>query len=298
MVTGSSGAAGARKVSLELARCDRPIGTAALVEPDATSAQLLTQVGLSSPIPLLRLMMAQSNCFQVVDRGAAMGTIEKEDALARSGMLRQGSTTARGRLVTVQYLLTPNVVFSNPNAGGAELGAAIGGLFGPVGVVAGALAGSIRLQQAQAALFLTDAQSGVQTAVAEGAAEVKDFGGMVGIGGWGGGLAGIGGVAGYGNTAEGKLIAAALMDAHNKLVEHVSVSRPNLPDRQMRAVATPKDVALVRGIQVELQTRGYYRSGIDGIYGPGTATAIRHYQKDNGLLEDGQPTPQLLDHLR
>lgn len=58
---------------------------------------------------------------------------------------------------------------------------------------------------AQTVLFLNDAKTGLQVAAAEGSASVKDFGGL---GGWGGGIAG-----GYGNTAEGKLIAAAFFDA-------------------------------------------------------------------------------------
>ncbi|MGF1464441.1 MAG: CsgG/HfaB family protein [Maricaulaceae bacterium] len=174
--------------------------------------------------------MAQSNCFQVIDRGAALQNIQQEDALAQSGLLRSDSTTARGRLITTQYLITPNVVFSNPNAGGVNAGAILGGLVGgSAGALVGGLAGSVRVQEAQTALFLTDAQTGVQTGVAEGSARVRDFGGGAGLGGFGGGIAGFGGLSGYGNTAEGKLIAAAFLDAHNKLVGQVRATQPNLP---------------------------------------------------------------------
>ena len=126
-------------------------------------------------------------------------------------------------------LITPNVLFSNPNAGGYRALGAFGGLLpGPAGALAGAL-GSIRIQEAQAVLFLTDAQTGMQQAAAEGSARVKDFGGAGGLAGLGGVFAGLGGVSGYGNTAEGKLVVAALLDAHNKLVEQVRATRPNLP---------------------------------------------------------------------
>lgn len=243
MVTGSGGAAGAQGAAASLPRCDRPLGTAALVEPEAHALSLLNSVGLQSPTPLLRLMMAQSNCFQVVDRGAALGNLQTEDQLRASGMLQQGSTTARGRMVTVQYLITPNVIFSNPNAGGYNALGALGGLFGAGGAIAGAVAGSVRIQEAQTALFLTDAQSGVQTGVAEGSAKVRDFGGASGLGGFGGGIAGLGGIGGYGNTAEGKLIAAALLDAFNKLVVQVQAARPNLPPVQSQSKATPQQSA-------------------------------------------------------
>ena len=80
--------------------------------------------------------MAQSNCFRVVDRGAALSSIQTEDALAQSGMLQSGSTTARGRMITTQYLLTPNVVFSNQDAGGLNALGALGGYFGGAGALA------------------------------------------------------------------------------------------------------------------------------------------------------------------
>lgn len=297
-VTGSGGSAGAQGASASLERCAQPLGTAALVEPDAQAMQLLGSVGLQSPIPLLRLMMAQSNCFQVVDRGAALSNIQTEQALANSGMLQQGSTTARGRMVTTQYLITPNVIFSNQNAGGANAGAALGGLLGTGGALFGSLAGSMRVQEAQTVLFMTDAQTGIQTGVAEGSAKVRDFGGAAGLGGFGSGIAGFGGISGYGNTAEGKLIAAAFLDAHNKLVQQVRATQPNLPTVTSGAQAERGNVELVRGIQAELKRRNYYSSSIDGIYGRITGEAISAYQRDNNLPVDGQPSQALLTHIR
>lgn len=297
-VTGSTGSAGTQGASSNLERCDRPLGTAALVEPDANALGLLNSVGLQSPIPLLRLMMAQSNCFEVVDRGAALRNIQMEQGLAGSGMLQQGSTTARGRMITTQYLITPNVVFSNPNAGGANAGAAIGSLFGRGGALFGGLAGSIRIKEAQTVLFMTDAQTGRQSGAAEGSAKVQDFGGAAGLGGWGGGVAGIAGISGYGNTAEGKLIAAAFLDAHNKLVHQVRATHTNLPTVLPTAQAEPGNVELVTAVQSELKRRGYYTAAVDGIYGRGTNAAIATYQRENNLQIDGQPSTTLLAHLR
>jgi hypothetical protein len=144
-------------------------------------------------------------------------------------MLEQGATTAHGRMRASQYLITPNVIFSNPNAGGYGAVGALGSLLpGPAGVLTGAI-GRIRIKEAQTVLFLTNAQTGVQTAAAEGSARVKDFGGAGGLAGFLSPVAGLGGISGYGNTAEGKLVAAALLDAHNKLVTQVRATRPNLP---------------------------------------------------------------------
>jgi hypothetical protein len=296
MVSGSSGEAGTQGASHQLQRCARPLGTAALVEAAPEDLTALQSIGLASPLPLMRLIMAQSNCFTVVDRGAALSNIQQEEALRQGGMLRSGSATARGRMVTTQYLLTPNVIFSNPNAGGGAMGAALGGFLGPGGALAGAALGSIRIKETQTTLFLTDAQSGVQVGVAEGSAKVTDFGGLGGLGGFGGGVAGLGGVSGYGNTAEGKLIAAALLDAHNKLVAHMGATTSNTLYEQRRGSATKS--ALVADIQGELVRHGYLAGGADGLMGPKTQTAIQEYQRAQGLLVDGQATQPLLDHMR
>jgi phage tail protein X len=226
-VSGSGGSAGAQGASGQMVHCTRSLGTAALVEPNSQDAASLTQLGLQSPLPLLRLIMAQSGCFRVVDRGAALNNMQQEVGLAQNGMLKNGSATAQGRMLAAQYLLTPSVIFSNPDAGGANMGSALGGLF-PGGALVGALAASMRVQEAQTTLFVTDAQSGEQVAVSEGSARVRDFGGAAGLGGFGGGIAGFAGVAGYGNTAEGKLIAAALLDGFNKLVTQIQATRGNL----------------------------------------------------------------------
>lgn len=234
-VQGSAGAAGAR--SSNLAACTTPIGTAALIEPDARVSSLLSRVGLGSPLPLLRLMMQQSNCFQVVDRGAAMASLEQEDRLARDGMLDRNSQTARGRMVAVQYLITPEIVFSEPNAGGAGAGGIAGGRLGALGAIVGAVAGSMKVQEAQVVLFVTDAGTGIQVAAIEGSAKVRDFGGMAGLGAFGAGLAGFGAIGGYSRTNEGKLISAALLDAFNGLVPQVAAMTPAAAPRAVAPAA-------------------------------------------------------------
>ncbi len=55
---------------------------------------------------------------------------------------------------------------------------------------------------------------------------------------------------------------------------------------------------LVRQVQNVLTLRDYDVGTIDGIYGPKTAAAIRAYQRQNGLQQDGKATSQLLTRLR
>ena len=195
MVSGSAGDAGATEASLQLQRCDRPIGTAAMVEPDQQAIVYLAGLNLKSPLPVLRLMMQQSGCFEVVERGAAADVLEAEQR--RSGKVV--------RLKAADYLIQPNIISSNQNAGGyGGALAAVGGMFGTIGALAGAVAGSMRIQEAQTTIFVTDVGTGVQKAAAEGTAKVTDFGGLGGLGGFGSSLGGLAGIGGYGNTAEGR----------------------------------------------------------------------------------------------
>jgi hypothetical protein len=216
MVTGSAGAAGTQGAAPQLTRCAAPIGTAALVEQDWPA---LTAAGLTSPIPLLRIMMAQSNCFQVVDRGQASAALERERAMAGAGELQKGSNMGAGQMKAADFLITPNVVFKDPNSGGGF--GALGGLLpGAVGAVAGGVRWTNA--EAQVTLFLTNVRTGVQEAAAEGSAKKTD----IGFGGLG--FAGIVGGAGgaYASTDIGKITAAAFLDAHNKLVAQVQATQP------------------------------------------------------------------------
>ena len=44
---------------------------------------------------------------------------------------------------------------------------------------------------------------------------------------------------------------------------------------------------ITRGIQSMLYCKGYNTNGVDGIYGPGTTSAVRSFQANNGLSADG-----------
>jgi len=118
-------------------------------------------------------------------------------------------------MITADYVLTPSVVFSEKNAGG--IGGALGGLLGKRHRVIGAVAGGLKFKEAQTTMLLADARSSLQVAAAEGSAKKADFGlgGLLGVGGGGGAL------GGYGNTNEGKVIAASLADNYNGIVQAV-----------------------------------------------------------------------------
>lgn len=215
IVTGSAGPAGAHHAARELERCDAPVATLALVEnPNgyvyASSYQLPP-----TPLPLVRLLAQQSNCFRVVDRAAGLrGTIQEQE-LKDAGVLRkQGNTVDKGKGYEAQYTLTPSLTFSEKDAGRE-----IGGLMGMIPVLNKfvGVAEQVKLKDAQVALLLTDNETTEQVAASTGSVRVTDLGmgGLV--------LGKLGGAAGAGwsNSNEGKVIAAAFLDAHNQLVAQV-----------------------------------------------------------------------------
>ena len=116
--SGVNGAA-AKDAAPTLERCPAPLGTVAVAEPQEFVSKALLQYSLPSPTSLIRLMIQQSNCFSVVERGVAMQNIMQERQLQQRGELSQGAQMGQGQLVTADFVLTPDVVFSENNAGGA-----------------------------------------------------------------------------------------------------------------------------------------------------------------------------------
>jgi curli biogenesis system outer membrane secretion channel CsgG len=213
VATGSAGGAASQGASSQLERCDESLGTIAVVEDQSAAwYQTLSQYKLGSTVPVLRMMIQQSNCFVVVERGAAMRNMMQERNLSESGEMREGSSFQKGQLVAADYTMSPTITFSQKGTSG--VGGALGGLFGSAGRMIGAVAGGLKANESSTTLLMIDNRSGVQLAAAEGSAKNYDFNLFGGIfGGGGGGAAG-----GYTNTPEGKILTAAFMDSYNKLV--------------------------------------------------------------------------------
>ncbi len=213
-VQGAAGTQGAQGAASDLERCDKPMGAVAVVEPQDYVMAALSRYNLQSPVSLIRMMIQQSNCFIVVERGQGMQNMMQERALAGGGEMRGGSNIGGGQMVAADFILTPTVVFSEGNAGG--IGGALGGLLGGSrgGSVIGAVVGGLKFKEAQTSMLVADARSGVQVAAAEGSSKKADLNlGALVIGGGAGG-----GVGGYGNTNEGKIVAASFADNYNNIV--------------------------------------------------------------------------------
>ncbi|WP_371813823.1 peptidoglycan-binding protein [Diaphorobacter sp. HDW4A] len=308
VATGAAGGSSTANASSQLERCQAPLGTVSLVEnQDAGWYTILrNEYRLPPTANLLRLLVQQSNCFIVVERSAAgMRAMDRERQIMGSGEMRGGSNFGKGQMVASDYAMSPEIIFSNSDAGG--IGGALGGLIGGGrGAAVAAIGGSLKTREASAMLTLVDNRSGVQVSASEGSASKSDFAGFGGI--FGGSAAG--GLGGYQNTAQGKVITAAFMDAYNQMVVALRSYRAQSVQGQglggggrlgVDGAAAPSQTRAgasmsTREAQARLQEMGY-NVVPDGSMGAKTMNAIRAYQKDQGLSQSGRLDKATVDAL-
>ena len=214
-IKGSTSANDSAK-TLTLKKCKKKIATLAVVEPQDYEMLALSQYSLPSPTSLIRLIVQQSNCFIVLERGIAMQNLLQERSLSSSGELKQDQDMGKGQMITADYILTPTIIFKEGNTGG--VGGLLGGLLpGTAGSVAGVVGGSLKFSESQTALTLADTRSGIQVAAAAGASKKTSFGVVAGLGG----SSAAAGLGAYSNTPEGKVVAAAFLQTYNSIVDAV-----------------------------------------------------------------------------
>ena len=214
----STAVAGATRQDADdgLKHCATPLGTVSIVE-DTTApwySVLTGQYQLGSTVPVLKMLVQQSNCFVIVDRGRALNAALAERQLNDSGELRKTSKMHKGQMVAADYEMSPSITFSTQNAGGAS------SLLAYVPVVGSALAGvagSMNTKEASTVLTLVDTRSSVQLAAATGSASNIDFGMLASFVTTKSG----GTVGAYSNTPQGKVVVAAFTDSLNNLVDSV-----------------------------------------------------------------------------
>lgn len=212
--SGSAGGANSQGESSQLEKCPESLGTLAMVEDDRHWRGIY-RYNLKTPIPVLRLLVQQSNCFVIVERGRAFRAMERERQIRNSGEMRQGSNFQKGQMVAADYTMTPSITFAG-DTGGARGALSQWGRRLGLGVL-GRVAGGVKFREASTVLTMIDNRSGVQLVAAEGSSRTTDYGLWGGLfGGYGGGTLG-----GYTKTPEGKVIAAALADSYNNVVRAV-----------------------------------------------------------------------------
>lgn len=318
VATGAAGGAESANANSQLEKCAQPVGTLAVVEDQQAPwfQQLVSQYRLPSTTPVLRLLIQQSNCFIIVERGRAMANMQQERALQQSGELRANSNFGQGQMVSADYSISPEVLFSARGTQG------IGGAVAMVNPILGALAAGMKTNEAATMLTLVDNRSGVQVGAAEGSSSNTDFG-------FGGILAGgsaAAGLGGYTSTPQGKVIAAAFMNSYNQLVQVVRNYKPQTmgsqglgtggrlavdgstpapsaaPANAVKPVSTATPPANTvrmtpKDAQAKLNALGYDVGTPDGVLGRKSIAAIRKFQGDKGLPVTGQLDSQTMNEL-
>lgn len=210
VVRGAVGGESAEGQNSALESCSETLGTLAIEEDtNAPWYYQLRDHQLGSTVPVLRMMIQQSNCFVIVERGKGMNNVMREREFARGDESRAGSNFGKGQLVAADYSMSPSIQFSGKTGGGSVFGG--GGTLGMIG----ALAGSVGRNEASTTLLLIDNRSGVQISASEGTAKNFDFGAFGAA--FGGG--GFGGGGGYSATPQGKVVTAAFADSYNQMVK-------------------------------------------------------------------------------
>ena len=216
----------------EIPTCSKPLGTISVIEPE-DGVNWWSGQQLPAPSKLIKVFVNKSRCFTLVDRGVGMGAAMAERDLAASGELRNRSNIGKGQIRAADYVLVPDLISQNSNAGGNAISGLLGGLMGGnVGRVVGGL--DFKKKTADVVLTVTDVRSSEQVAMAEGSAKKTDIGWGVGGGLFTGSGLGSAGVGGYANTELGQVITLAYLQAYTDLVNELG----GLPDDASAANAS------------------------------------------------------------
>lgn len=216
----------------QIPTCAKKLGSISVIEPEDTTNWWSGQQ-LPAPSKLIKVFVNKSKCFTLVDRGSGMDAAMRERDLAADGQLRGRSNIGKGQIKAADYVLVPDLISQNSNAGGSAVSGLLGGL---IGGGAGAVIGGLNFKKktADVVLTVTDVRSSEQVAMAEGSARKTDIGfGASGVLFGGSGLGGAG-VGGYANTEIGQVITMAYLQAYTDLVSQLG----GMPENASAANAT------------------------------------------------------------
>jgi len=197
--------------------CSEPIGSVRISEPD-DGAELWSAYGLSAPTRMLRVMVNDSRCFTVVDRGAGLAAIREEQELAAAGQLRAGHNVGGGQIRSADFVLIPDIVSQNANAGGSSFGVE-GEKRGFLGMGGGKAGVSTRRQNAEVVLTLVDARTSEQVITTSGEAKISDKAWEAALRAQSNAHGARGGIhySSWENTEIGKVIKQAYEEAYEKM---------------------------------------------------------------------------------
>lgn len=206
---------------VDLPKCVASEGSLRIVEPDDGQA-LWASYGLPMPTRMLRSFVTESSCWMVLDRGVGFAAAQAERELASGGHLQRGSNLGGGQMLAADYILIPDIVSQNANAGGRNFGAGGGGSAGGLGRLMLGGGGSSRQKNVSVMLTLVDSRTSEVLATSTGSAEVSDrqWQLMASGAGQAGMASGHGSISAgaYENTEMGTVIRAAYHQAFHQML--------------------------------------------------------------------------------
>ena len=193
------------------AKCLNPVGSMRIHESENDSFSFY---GLPAPTNILQAIVAESNCFTVVNRGAAFAALQHERALAGNSEL------ANAQIRSADYILVPEIITQNANAGGSQFGAQ-GGHNDGVLKASGNAKFSSKKKTSEVVLSLIDVRTSEQILSVSGQAMISDkdwsliasasnvtSGGSVNMGNWS-------------STEIGKVIKTAYENTYKDMIGQV-----------------------------------------------------------------------------
>jgi hypothetical protein len=166
-------------------------------------------------IEALRLLIQQSNCLAIVDRGISEAASDDEKRRTRSpnSEVRDDANMGQGQEVAADFVLRAMVLqVGTDKSSSMNLGALI------PWKAAGAVSVGQTISSADVQLVLSDVRSKIQLAVAQGRGSDSNTGLATSVIGGAGGLFGGGGAKSQTNTSTNKILLQAFADAYNKMV--------------------------------------------------------------------------------
>ncbi len=207
----------------DVPHCARKLGTLSIRDGDDPLPW--TQNNLAPPSKLLKVLVARSGCFSLVDRGAGLNAAQQERDIGNDLGLQRRSNVGQGQIKAADYVMVAEIQGANSNVSGSAAGAVAGAV---VGGPFGGLLGGFRSKKAEAntVLSIVNVRTTETLAVEDGYAAKKDVGFAVGgvFGAGGVGAGGIGG--GYDNTDIGRVVTLSFIQAYSKLVNSLGLVQP------------------------------------------------------------------------
>jgi|GEM_PF-51087 len=237
-------------------KCDRPIGSLAIADGDPRNFDAMQ---LQPPQTLLRVVVQESGCFTLVDRGnITLDAIERERRFASAGALQANSNLGQGQMRAADFILLAEVASENDDASGmgiaanaksegpSRTGRLARGLLGAAITVAdpiagmGQIAGSIRgsanssTAEANTVISIINVRTTETMVVSQGYAAKRDINwslsGSASFGGFVGG--------GYENTEIGRIVSQAFINAYAGAVEDLQQVDLDLSPADLAPVAS------------------------------------------------------------